>query len=284
MTLKGGVISDSHRCVSFSKEKSAQKGKELTYLLNDLLSNFSLRKSSNVSKSSNIFFEAVKQFNKCENLYEFCLSERPFSNFEKTGKGVEKLADDFLYATSIFSAHFKKLDFATGGNFFNSEIERYSKVWKIIFGRKNMDAIREDDLPFQGISKYRQDIKTLFALLKKDHMKFKIRSKYYKYVKKRSEEEVKKKDKENKVNDANYKIKQYASNRRKTYNYAFKISSKNNIANFYKKKGRMVKNGPLRASRTLHVSDKPKEKKFTRKKNKKLIKLNTVELTLFLNK
>lgn len=230
---------------------------------------------------TNLFFESIKQYKKCDNLYEFCLSEKPFHIEGKGLSGVDKLSNDFLYSISIFSAHFKKTDFNYGNNPISSDIDRLSKTWKIVFGKKNLGDIKEDLMPFQELTDYRQNIKTLFGLLKKDKQKFKISSKYYRFVKKRN------KDKENKNTYNRAQTFGYQSQTKKARlvetKMAFRITGKSKTTsnfNFRKRKQSETKKGKkLFTIKSLQVDTKRKEeRRVTGTGGRVFVKLNTVDL------
>ena len=230
---------------------------------------------------TNLFFESIKNHKKCDNLYEFCLSEKPFHTEGKGLNGVDKLSSDFLYSISIFSAHFRRTDF-NNNNPVNADIDGLSKTWKIVFGKKQLDDIREDAVPFEEITQYRQNIKTLFGLLKKDKQKFKINSKYYRFVKKRNKEQENK-NPYNRAQTFGYGSLTNKSRYTET-KMAFRITSKGRTTENFttQKKKKLIEarnTKKLFTIKSLQVDTKRKEeRKTTGTGGRVFVKLNTVDL------
>lgn len=241
---------------------------------------------SNLSTSSNLFFEKIKQHKNCDNVYEFCLSSSNFESAEAIDSGLAALAANFLYSIATFSA--QKLKSEVGRQRLDEdEEEKMLKAWRLIFNKRENDAIKENEQFAEFVGKYSQDIKTLFNLLRKDKVAQRFIQRLYKTSK-----GAPKQDKENgsKPNlppaPKAYKIKHHRSGLGNKHDYVVRMSAttqgsfkartegfkKTTISNNAKK---------LTTAKSFPVdleSTKPKRDQAAKEPNRRLLRLNTINL------
>jgi len=171
----------------------------------------------------------------------------------------------------------------------DEEEDKMLKVWRIVFNKRENEMIKEDEKLIEFVSKYSQDIKTLFNLLKKDKMTNKfmqIGLKSKGITQKLENEKQNENETPNPLLKKTYKIKHYRSGLNNNHDYVVRLSStvrgtfKIRTENNGKLKPKLTTNKlitakslPVEIQKTTARMDKP-----VVEQRRVMMKLNTVDL------